>query len=75
MICVVCKQADPARGVATVVFDQPAATIVIKGVPAQVCPNCGEEYVDDATASRLLAMADEAARAGVKVEIREYVAA
>lgn len=75
MTCVVCKQAEPAQGVATVVFDQPAATIVIKGVPAQVCPNCGEEYVDDATASRLLAMADEAARAGVKVEIREYVAA
>ena len=50
-------------------------TLVVKGVPARVCPNCGEEYVDEETAARLLHAAEEAARAGVQVEIREYVAA
>jgi hypothetical protein len=50
-------------------------TLVFKGVPAQVCENCGEEYVDEDTTARLLQVAEEAARAGVQVDVREYVAA
>jgi hypothetical protein len=48
---------------------------VIKGVPARVCPNCGEEYVDEETTACLLKTAEEAARAGVQVEVRQYIAA
>jgi len=51
------------------------ATVVFRGVPAQVCENCGEEYVDDSTTAELLAAADAAARAGVRVDVRDYVAA
>jgi predicted RNA-binding Zn-ribbon protein involved in translation (DUF1610 family) len=50
-------------------------TLVIKNVPAQVCPNCGEAYVDESTASRLLESAEEAACQGVQVEVRNYQAA
>ena len=35
--------------------------------------NCGEAYVDEATAKELLRRAEEAARAGVTLDIREYV--
>ena len=49
--------------------------LVVKGVPARICENCGEEYVEEAEATRLLTSADEALRAGVKVDVREYVAA
>ncbi len=41
----------------------------------RVCPNCGEEYVDEAVTSELLKTAEDAARSGVQVDIREYVAA
>jgi hypothetical protein len=50
-------------------------TLVTKGVPALICDNCGEEYVDEEITARLLAAADEAERAGVEVEVREFVAA
>jgi len=50
-------------------------TLVFKRVPAQVCENCGEAYLDEATTAHLLATAQEAARAGVQVDVREYVAA
>ena len=50
-------------------------TLVIKAVPAQVCANCGEEYVDEETTSDLLKIAEEAARAGVQVDVRQYTAA
>ena len=49
--------------------------MVVKGVPACVCPNCGEEYLDEAVAARLEETAEEMARAGALVDVREYRAA
>ena len=44
-------------------------------MPAEVCGNCGEEFVGEETTARLLRVADEAVREGVQVDVREYVAA
>ena len=75
MRCVVCKQSETRPGKATVTLERDGVTLVIKGVPAQVCPNCGEEYIDEDTTQKLLAGAEEAMREGVRVDIRDYVAA
>lgn len=75
MKCVVCKVGETRPGRATVTLERAGVTLVIKGVPAQVCGNCGEEYVDEETTDRLLRAAEEAAQAGVQVDVREYVAA
>ena len=75
MKCVVCKLGETRPGTATVTLEREGVTLVIKGVPARVCANCGEEYVDEEIAGRLLQAAEEAAQAGVQVDIREYVAA
>lgn len=40
-----------------------------------VCPNCGEEYLDEEITRQLLQTVDEADRAGVQVEVREFVPA
>ena len=75
MKCVICKQGETRPGRATVTLERDGMTLVVKNVPARVCANCGEEYVDEETTTRLLKAAEEAARAGVQVDIREYVAA
>lgn len=75
MKCVICRNGETRSGKATVTLERDGTTLVIKGVPAQVCANCGEEYVDEATTNRLLETAEEAARAGVQVDVREYAAA
>jgi YgiT-type zinc finger domain-containing protein len=75
MKCVICKKGDTNAGTATVTLDKNGATLVFKGVPARVCTNCGEEYVDENIAASLLKSATEAARSGVQVEIRQYTAA
>ncbi len=75
MKCVICKQAETKAGTATVTLERDAMTLVFKGVPARVCPNCGEEYLDEKTSALLLKLAEEAVRAGVLVDIRQYVAA
>ena len=75
MICVYCKTGDPTSGRTTVTFDREGVTIVIRNVPARICPQCGEQYFDADITDRLLEMAGEATRAGVCVGIQEYAAA
>jgi hypothetical protein len=45
---------------------------VVTGVPARVCGNCGEEYVDETIAERLIDTAADAVRTGVNVDVRDY---
>ena len=47
MKCVICKKGETRVGKATVTLDKDGTTLVFKGVPARVCTNCGEEYVDE----------------------------
>ena len=75
MKCVICKHGETRPGETTLTLTRDAPTLVIKNVPAQVCDNCGEAYVDEATTARLLQAAEDAAKAGVQVEVCEYVAA
>ncbi|MBM3214562.1 type II toxin-antitoxin system MqsA family antitoxin [Candidatus Poribacteria bacterium] len=75
MKCVICRHGETQTGTATVMLTRDAMTLVFRGVPAQVCANCGEEYVDEETTARLLQVAEDAAQAGVQVDVREFVAA
>jgi YgiT-type zinc finger domain-containing protein len=75
MKCVICRQGETQPGTTTVTLERGGMTLVIKGVPARVCDNCGEEYVDERVTEQLLATADQAAQAGVQVDVRQYVAA
>jgi YgiT-type zinc finger domain-containing protein len=75
MKCVICKQGETQPGTATVTLTRESLTLVVRGVPARVCQNCGEEYVDQGTTKRLLQTAEEAAQAGVQVDVRQYIAA
>ena len=74
MKCVICKHGETRPGSATVMLERDDMTLIVKSVPAQVCENCGEEYVDEDTTIQLLQQAEEAARVGVQVEVRTYVA-
>ena len=75
MKCVICKNGETKPGKVTVTLERGGMTLVVKAVPAEVCANCGEEYVDEETTARLLKTAEEADRAGVQVDVREYLAA
>ena len=74
MKCVICKHGDVAAGTTTVTLERKNTTLVIKRVPARVCGNCGEEYVDETIAEQLLDTAEAAVRTGVHVEVRDYAA-
>jgi YgiT-type zinc finger domain-containing protein len=75
MICTICKHGETHPGHVTVTLERGATTLVFKQVPAMVCANCGEAYLDDATSAQLLEAAETALKAGVQVEVRDFVAA
>ena len=75
MKCVMCKHGETEPGTTTITLERGTLTLVTKGVPAQVCSNCGEAYVDEETTRRLLETAEAEARAGAQVEVRQYKAA
>ncbi len=73
MKCLICKQAETRTGETTVTLERGELTLVIKCVPAKVCPNCGEAYVNEAIATDLLRTAEQMAQAGAQVDVRRYV--
>lgn len=75
MKCVICKHGETRPSTVTVTLERGTTTLVFKGVPAQVCENCGEAYVDEAITEQLLRTAEAAVKAGVQVEVRDFVAA
>ncbi len=75
MKCVICKHGDTEAGSATIVLERGGACVVFKSVPAGVCDNCGEEYVDEATAARLLDDFEQALRSGTEIDVRQFAAA
>lgn len=75
MTCVICKHGETKPGTTRIAVERGQTVLVVRGVPAQVCENCGEAYLSADAVDRLHEMLAAAAREGVQVEIREYVAA
>ena len=51
-------------GTATITLERGDITLVVESVVARICPNCGEEYMDQAAAGRLFSLAEQAVQAG-----------
>ena len=74
MKCVICRMSDTEAGLATVTLHRGECSVIIKGVPAQICKNCGEYYLGEEEASRVFELAEAAARDGAELEVQRYAA-
>ena len=72
MKCMICKHGNTQKGSTTITLEKDGSTIVFKHVPALVCENCWEKYIEDETAKEVLSKAKEIQKSGVEVDIREY---
>jgi YgiT-type zinc finger domain-containing protein len=75
MICLICRQAKILDGLTSVKFQRGEIHLVITHVPARVCPRCGEAYVAEEVAVRLLQSAEDSLNAGMLDAQYEYRAA
>lgn len=71
--CVLCRNGRLVPGTGDKALSHAGTMLVVQGVPAEVCDNCGERYFDEDVTRRLLQLACEAAAAGVVVQVCRYV--
>ncbi len=74
MNCVLCRHGDTLPGIVTVTLQREQSTLIIKGVPADVCVNCGEYYLSEAITGKVLKLAEDAVQKGAEVEILRFAA-
>ena len=74
MKCLICKQGETRPQSATVPLQRNGTTIIFKGVPANICENCGEYYLSEEIAGHLLERAERAVQSGTEVEIVRFAA-
>ena len=74
MKCQLCKNGTTEKGSVTVTFERGSTVVLIKNVPAEICENCGEYYLDEKTTYNILAKAEVAAKNNAEVEILQYAA-
>ncbi len=72
MKCVICKDGETQKGLTSVTLEREGMLLVIKQVPAQICSNCGEAYVDETATETVLGVAEKAFNEGVQIEICKY---
>ncbi|RKY09013.1 MAG: hypothetical protein DRP56_03285 [Planctomycetota bacterium] len=74
MKCVICKQGQTHDGLTTVTLERGCTTVVIKEVPAEVCENCGEYYLNEEVTEKVQRLAEQAFQQGVEIEVLRYAA-
>ena len=74
MECVICKTGETRPGHVTVNSQREGVTLLIKDVPAEICDNCGEYYLREAVAERVMQQAETAAGKNVELEILYFAA-
>jgi YgiT-type zinc finger domain-containing protein len=72
MICLICRQAEALEGLTSVTFERDEFRLEVKRVPARVCPGCGEAYVEEEVAIKLLREAEAVSAQGRREAVCEY---
>lgn len=74
MKCLICRQGETEKGQTTVTLERGESAIIVRGVPADVCANCGEYYLEEEAARKVMSLAESAVQRGAEVEILHYAA-
>ncbi len=74
MKCLICREGETQKGTATVTLERSKSAIILRDVPADVCANCGEYYLDDKTAQKVYELAESAVQRRAEVEILRFAA-
>jgi YgiT-type zinc finger domain-containing protein len=72
MICPICRQAETVNRLTSISFERGEMRLAINSVPARVCLGCGEAYVQEDVAERLLQGAKKISEAGTLDDVIEY---
>jgi YgiT-type zinc finger domain-containing protein len=69
--CVLCG-GEKEPGTTTFAVDLGSGVVVVRGVPALVCSQCGDAWIDHPVAVKLEAIVTDARRKGTAVEVSQW---
>lgn len=72
MKCVICLKSETEDGFTSVTLGRGEFRLVINKVPARICPTCGESYLEEDVALRLLRSAEDIVAQGIIEDVVEY---
>lgn len=72
MKCVVCKSGETQPGTTTITLERHGFTLVMEEVPAEICTNCGEDYVEDTVAEEIMTIGEKMSNTRSKIEVIRY---
>ena len=72
MKCPICRFGEMKDGFTQVVLIRGNSTVIFRNVPAQICDDCGEYYLDEETAKDIYNRAEYCFSSGQEVAIIEY---
>ncbi len=74
MKCTICRNGNTEKGFTTVVLERDKTILIFKRVPANICNNCGEEYISSNVNRKLLNFARDEKNRGITLELLEFAA-
>lgn len=72
MICTVCREARTTQSLTSIQFERGEFRAAVHQIPAQVCPSCGESYVEETVAAGLLQRLQQLMAQGEMDLVLEY---
>ena len=72
MDCIICKNGTLLAGTDIVTFEKEGRLVIIRGVPGEVCDNCGHFYIDSEAAIQVQKKLKKAVADGAELEILKY---
>lgn len=69
--CPVCG-GTKRRGTTTFTVDYKSGILVVRNVPAEICSQCGEEWIGDEVAAKLETVAETARKEKKQVEVVDF---
>jgi len=70
-LCPLCG-GDKKPGTTTFTADLGFGLVVVRDVPATVCGQCGEDWIDDSIAKQLEAIVNDAKKKRLQVEVTSF---
>ena len=74
MNCPICRHGNMNTGFTSLTLEKENATLVIKHVPAEICDNCGEAFVDEEVGRKVSEIAESELKKGIEIEVIHYAA-
>lgn len=74
MKCALCKHGTTYSSNVTITLERDSCIIILKGVPADICENCGEYYLSQSTTKSVLSRAERVVDEHAEIEVLHFAA-